>query len=126
MDDARLRTVWQQRQFYDRTVPLSQPLTTFVKHTLAKRVRQLGKISQVWDEVIPEPVNSHTALDSFHRGVLTVMVDSAAHRFELQTLLSGGLMKEIRSRFPGPLNKIRVVPGQFYSIDLAGEQRYQF
>ncbi len=118
MDDAQLQTVWQQRQFADRVVPLSQPLTMLMEHTLARRVRQLGKLAGVWDEVIPAEVRDHTALESLIRGVLTVRVDSAAHRFQLRSLLDGGLMREIRSRFGGTLNRIRLLPGQFDAIDV--------
>ncbi|MCD6364560.1 MAG: DUF721 domain-containing protein [Planctomycetes bacterium] len=126
MDDAKLRTVWQQRQFKDRCAPLGQPLTMLMKHVLAKRVRQVGKISEIWDAVVPHPIRDHTALESFQRGNLTVMVDSAAHRYQLQTLLTGGLLQEIRSRFTEPLHKIRLIPGQFSSIDLSGSPRYEF
>lgn len=127
MDDAQLRTIWQQRQVSDNMAPLSQPLTLLMKYTLAKRFRQLGALGKIWDDVIPEEVRDHTALDSLHRGVLTVLVDSAPHRFHLQTLLSGGLMREMRKRYPGPLNKVRLVPGQFHSVDLeTGARRYAF
>ena len=126
MDDAQLRTIWQQRQFNDRAVLLSQPLSAFMKHTLAKRVRQLGQLAEIWDDLVPEPIRDHTALDKLHQGILTVLVDSPAHRFQLRTLLDGGLEREIRTRFPGALNKIRVVPGQFYSVDLSGARRYEF
>ena len=126
MDEAQLRTVWQQRQFNDRAMPLSQPIGILMKHTLAKRAKQLGQLSEIWDEVVPEEIAEHTALEGFHRSVLTAMVDSAPHRYQLQTLLAGGLTKEIQSRFPGALNKIRLIPGQFYAIDLAGTQRYEF
>ena len=126
MDDAQLRTVWQQRQFDDRTAHLSQPLTLLMKHTLAKRVRQLSKLAEVWDEVVPESIRDHTALEGFQRGVLTVIVDSSTHRYQLRTLLSGGLLGEIRRRFPAALDRVRLVPGQFSSVDLAGERRYEF
>ncbi|MCD4825234.1 MAG: DUF721 domain-containing protein [Phycisphaerae bacterium] len=126
MDDAQLRTIWQQRQYNYRITPLSEPLGILMKHKLARRVRQLGRLAEIWDEVIPESVRDHTALDSFHRGVLTVMVDSASHRFQLQTLLTGGIMKAIQQEFSGPLNKIRLVPGQFYAVDLeTGAKRYE-
>ena len=125
MDDAQLRTIWQQRQLNDRVSHLSGPLATLMKQTLAKRVRQLGKLAAIWDEVIPLAIAEHTALESYARGVLTVMVDSAPHRFQLQTLLSGGLQKDIQSRFSGAINKIRLVPGQFAAIDLAGQPRYE-
>ena len=126
MDDGQLRTIWQQRQFRNQFSHLSGPMTMLIKHTLAKRAKQVGALAEIWDEVIPAEIAEHSALDSFHQGVLTVMVDSAPRRFELQTLLTGGLMAEIRSRFTGALNKIRVVPGQFYSVDVSGSMRYQF
>lgn len=126
MDDSQLRTVWQQRQVKDRTAHLSQPLAVLMKHTLAKKVRQLGQLAEVWDEIIPQNIRDHTAMDSFQKGSLTVMVDSASHRFLLQTLLNNGLQKEIQSRFSGAINKIRLVPGQFYAVDMAGQKRYEF
>lgn len=126
MDDAKLQTVWQQRQFNDRSAPLGQPLAFLMKHVLAKRVRQLSQLAGIWDQCIPEPIQQHTALESFNRGVLKVLVDSAPHRCKLQTLLAGGLEREIRTRFGGVLNKIRLVPGQFYSVDINGEPRYIF
>ena len=126
MDDAKLRTVWQQRQFDDRCVPLAQPLAFLMNHVLAKRIRQLGKLAEIWDELLPRTLRDHTALESFNRGVLTVLVDSAAHRYQLKMLLSGGLMQEIRARFSGALNKIRLVPGQFFAVDLTGAARYEF
>lgn len=127
MDDAQLRTIWQQRQEPLHASPVGQSLAILMKHTLGKRVRQLGALGAVWDEVVPEDIREHTALESFSRGVLTVIVDSSSHRYQLQMLLTGGLMREIRQRFSGALNNIRLVPGQFYAIDLeTGERRYDF
>ena len=126
MDDAQLQTIWQQRRFRETVSHLSHPLTLLMKHTLGPRVRQLSKLSAIWDEVIPEEINDHTALEGFHSGVLTVQVDSASHRFQLNVLLAAGLQREIQQRFSGALRKIRLVPGQFYAIDLAGEPRYAF
>jgi len=126
MDDAQLRTVWQQRQVDDRVANLGQPLAALMKYTLAKRVRQLSRLAVIWDEVIPESIRDHTALESFSGGVLTVVVDSAPHRFQLETMLRGGLTRAIQAGFSGTLRKVRLVPGQFASVDLAGERRYQF
>ena len=127
MDDAQLQTIWQQRQRPQRATALAAPLGVLMKRTLGKRVRQLGALSEAWDELLPKGLQDHTALESFARGVLTVMVDSAAHRFQLQTLLEGGLLKELRARCPQAINKVRLVPGQFYSMDLeTGERRYGF
>lgn len=125
MDDAQLRTVWQQRQFNDRVVPLGQPLAVLVKHTLGKRVRQIGRLAEVWDDLIPPNLAEHTALEGFRSGTLTVIVDSSPHRFQLRQLLDGGLLGEIRSRFSGALNKVRLIPGQFATTDELGRPRYQ-
>ena len=126
MDDAQLRTIWHQRQFPSRLAPLTEPLTYLMKYKLGKRVRQVGQLAALWDEMVPDIIRDHTALDSFQRGTLTVLVDSPSHRFHLQTLLNGGLTKALQDRFSGALNKVRLVPGQFYSIDLAGQRRYEF
>ena len=125
MDDAQLRTIWQQKRPYDTTAALAGPLNILMKHTLAKRVKQLGQLGGIWDEIIPDQLREHTALESFNRGTLTVMVDSAAHRFQLQSVLNNGLTAEIRKRFSGALNRIKLIPGQFYSIDVeTGAKRY--
>jgi hypothetical protein len=112
MDDAQLRTVWQQRQFGPPAVPLAHPLALVMK-PLRKIVRQLGPLAAIWEEVIPPGILEHTALDGLCSGVLTVLVDSSPHRFQLRQLLDGGLLAEIRSRFRGALNKVRLEPGQF-------------
>lgn len=126
MDDAQLRTIWLQRQLDHRVGLLTEPLAHLMKHELGKRVKQLSRLADIWDEIIPDEIRHHTALDSLQRGVLTVIVDSASHRFQLQTLLTGGLMREIQRRYSDALQKIRIVPGQFYSVDVAGEKRYEF
>jgi len=126
MDDAQLRTIWQQRQANFRPARLDEPLAMLMKHTLGKKVRQLGALAGAWDEVIPEEIAEHTALEGFNRGVLTVIVDSAAHRFQLQTLLDGGLLRALRERFSAAINKVRLVPGQFAAVDVAGSPRYHY
>ena len=125
MDDAQLRTVWQQRQFRDDAAHLAFPLAVLMEQKLKKRVRQLSGLAQVWDDVIPQAIRDHTALEGFHRGTLTVVVDSSPHRFRLQAMLSGGLLKLLQARLGAALNRVRLVPGQFSSVDLAGHARYQ-
>jgi hypothetical protein len=125
MDDAQLRTIWQQRQYDYRISPLGEPLGVLMKQKLAKRVKQLGELARIWDEVIPEAIRDHTALEGLYRGVLTVIVDSASQRFQLQMLLNSGMMREIQHRFSGSLNKVRLMPGQFYAVDVeTGERKY--
>jgi predicted nucleic acid-binding Zn ribbon protein len=126
MDDAQLKTVWEQRQFPPPASPLGVPLAMLMKRKIGKRVKQLSKLAEVWDEVLPQSIREHTALEGLNNGVLTVIVDSASHRFQLQTLLNAGLTSQIQELLPQALNKIRLVPGQFCSIDVSGAPRYQF
>jgi hypothetical protein len=127
MDEATLRTVWQQRQQAPTWVSLSSPLATLVGKTLAKRVKQLSAIAQIWDEIIPAEFHDHTALESLHRGTLTVCVDSASRRFQLQRLFNGGLLKDIQARCPQPIQKVRLVLGSLGQYDAETDQhRYTF
>ena len=126
MDDAQLQTVWRNRQANWHCDPIARPLAMFMKHTLGRRVKQVGKLVGAWQEVIPAELAEHTCLESFQRGVLTVLVDTAAHRFQLQNLLNAGLIKDLQKRFGGPLNRVKLVPGQFYSLDDNDQRRFAF
>jgi predicted nucleic acid-binding Zn ribbon protein len=123
MDEWQLRNVWHNRQPRHRIVPLGETLTHLMQARLAKRVRQIGVLAAIWDECVPEYIREHTALVNFARGTLTVAVDSAAHRYQLQVLLRNGLQEAIRERFPGSVNRIRLVPGQFDCLDLSRKNR---
>ena len=119
MDERQLRNVWRNRQGPNRITALGEPLGELVRVRLAKRVRQVGQLASAWDECIPDSIREHTALVSFQKGTLTVAVDSAAHRYQLQMLLGAGVIDAIRERFSaGPLNRVRLVPGRFDAIDM--------
>ena len=118
MQEWQLRNVWQNRQPKNRISALSEPLTTLMKHHLAKRVRRIGQLSIAWDECVPDFLRDHAALVSLNGGTLTVAVDSAAHRYRLEMLLRDGLLDAIRERFSGPLNRVRLVPGSFDALEM--------
>jgi len=127
VQDAQLRTIWQQRQPKETVAHLAEPLTMLMKHQIGRRVKKLSELSVIWDELLPDVIRDHTVLDDFSNGTLKVVVDSPAVRFELQTLLRSGIEKELKTRFNGPLNKIKIVPGQFYTLDVeTGQPRYSF
>lgn len=119
MDESQLRNVWQNRQRRSRIAALGQPLTHLMKNQLARRVRQVGQLSVAWDECVPDSIREHTALLGFRVGTLTVAVDSAAHRYQLQALLRNGLLDALGERFgAGALTRVRLVPGRFDAIDM--------
>lgn len=118
MDDRQLRNVWKNKQRPERAVSLSVLLNCILKQRLARRVKQIGQLAQVWDECIPPYILEQSALVSFARGTLTVAMPSAAQRYQLQMLLQSGLEKVIRERFKsGALNRIRLVPGNYECLD---------
>jgi hypothetical protein len=118
MNDDQLKTIWQQRQFRDRTVALAGPMTILVERELARRVKQVGQIATVWDDILPAELAQHTSLESFNRGVLVVKVDSAPHKFQLQTMLGGGLLAELRKRCASAINRVRLDVGIIDDTDL--------
>ncbi|HNX26412.1 MAG TPA: DciA family protein [Phycisphaerae bacterium] len=106
---------------------LAAPLTMLMKHQIGRRVKKLSELSVIWDELLPDIIREHTVLDDFNNGTLKVVVDSPAVRFELQTILRSGIERELKTRFGGALNKIKIVPGQFYTLDReTGQPRYSF
>lgn len=90
---------------------------------VAKRQSKLAKLADVWCRLVPEPMLEHCALESFHRGRLTVIVDSAPHLCELKQLLLAGLEAQLLAacRAAG-LKKIVLKRGRWY--DDRGEPRY--
>ncbi len=111
MDDATLRTIWQQKKGNSRTITIAEPLAIFMKHHLARQVQDFGDISVAWREVLPGELLGNTALKSFNRGVLTVVARSASRRFQLQTFLAGGGLDCIRERSRRAINRIKIIPG---------------
>jgi hypothetical protein len=72
--------------------------------------------------LIPEALNDHCSLESFHRGNLTVIVDSSPHLYELKQLLLAGLQQQILLACKSTgLHKIALKPGRWYAGD--GEER---
>ena len=118
MDDSQLRRAWENRQHHNRVAALCEPMGRLMNSQLAKRVKQIGQLAAAWDECIPEFIREHTAIVKYVRGVLTVAVDSSAHRYQLQNLLQCGLLVAIRERFgSGALNSVKLVPGDFDALD---------
>ena len=73
--------------------------------------------------LIPEPLLARCALESFHRGRLTVIVDSAPHLYQLKQLLLAGLEVQMLAACRGAgLRRITLKRGRWY--DDRGEARF--
>ena len=110
-----------------RAAKLGEELVGFFKQSVEKRQTKLGKIAQAWQELVEEGLCDHCALDSLHRGTLTVVVDSSAHLYQLKQLLLSGVEKQLvlRCKSAG-LRKIVLRPGRWYDGDAATGRRVIF
>jgi hypothetical protein len=98
--------------------PLGPDLVAFFKQSVQKRQTKLGKIAECWGMVIPDTIGDHCALESYSRGVLTVVVDSASHLYELKQLLLAGLQDQLLLACKSAgLRKINLKMGRWYDGD---------
>ncbi|HEY8667456.1 MAG TPA: DciA family protein [Tepidisphaeraceae bacterium] len=97
------------------TASLREELIGFFKQSVEKRQTKIGVIGECWQKLVPEMFCEHCALESFSRGTLTVIVDSASHLYELKQLLLAGLQKQILCACKSTgLRKIALKRGQWY------------
>lgn len=90
-------------------------MLAFFKQGVQRRQPKLEGLARAWQTLVPELFQSHTCLDAYSKGTLTVLVDSASHLFELRQLLLSGLEKQmvIACKTAG-LRKISLKRGQWY------------
>ena len=127
IDQANLKRLSRVKRTDRAPAPnFGADLVTFFKHSVQKRHTKFGSISDCWSTLIPSTLLEHTALESFTRGTLAVLVDSSSHLYELRTLLLSGLQEQIllACRSNG-LRKITLKHGRWYSGDGA-DRRIQF
>lgn len=94
---------------------LGPEMLAFFKHSVQPRQAKFGKIGECWSTLVPEALNDHCALDSFHRGTLTVLVDTSSHLYELKQLLLAGLQQQLLLACKSAgLRKVTLKPGRWY------------
>jgi hypothetical protein len=114
--DRQLRRLLQYKHGDAASSSLLGPdVVDFFKHSVTKRQAKFAKIAEVWNALVPTLLAEHCALDTFSRGSLTVLVDSASHLYDLKTLLLAGLQKQLllACRSSG-LSKVVLKPGRWY------------
>jgi len=106
--------------------PLGPEMVSFFKQA-EKRKNKFGKIGDCWAKLIPDTLNDHCALESFHRGTLTVLVDSSSHLYELKQLLLAGLQQQLLLACKAAgLRKIALKPGRWYGDGDEGGRKLDF
>jgi len=94
--DAHLRRMAHfKRPIRPAIAPLGPEMISFFTQSVEKRHTKLGDICAHWAVLIPATLQDHCALKSLSRGSLTVMVDTAAHLYELKQLLLCGLERQL-------------------------------
>ncbi len=77
------------------TEAIGPEMIAFFRTSVEKRQGKLTKIAAHWTQLVPELISDHCALESFNRGTLTVIVDTASHLFELKQLLLAGIEQQL-------------------------------
>jgi hypothetical protein len=115
-DEAELKRLSRVKRTVRDPQPMLGPeLVDFFKKSIQKRQTKFAKIGECWSKVVPETFCDHTSLESFSKGTLTILVDSASHLYELKQLLLAGLEQQllIACKSAG-LRKISLKRGQWY------------
>lgn len=86
---------------------LGDVLIPWFEKTIAKPAAKLEGIHDLWQEHIPARIVSRSRLLGFHRGTLTVSVESATARAELDSQLRGGLLTVLQKASRGALYRIK-------------------
>ena len=128
LGEAAFKRLAQVKQSAPISTPALGPeMLAFFKQSVERRQAKFGKIARCWDQLIPETLAEHCALESFSRGTLSVLVDSSSHLYELKQLLLAGLQQQLfLACNSAGLRKITLRPGRWYDGDspAAGKLRF--
>jgi hypothetical protein len=106
---------------------LGDEMIEFFRRSVSRRQTKLVKLAEAWARLVPETLSDHCALESFHRGSLTVLVDTASHLYELKQVLLAGLQQQLILACRGAgLQKITLKPGRWYDGPTDSERRLRF
>lgn len=94
---------------------LGDDMLAFFRKDIQKRLPKLEALASTWQKLIPSTIVHHTCLEGFHRGTLTVLVDSSPMLYELRQLLLAGIEKQliVACKAQG-LRKVSLRQGQWY------------
>ncbi len=116
LQEAELKRLQKVKQTPSHAAtPLGEEMLAFFKQSVQKRQGKFAQIGQCWAQLVPPTLCDHCALESFHRGALTVYVDSSPHLYELKQLLLAGLQQQLLLACQSTgLRKITLKPGRWY------------
>ncbi|MCL2647848.1 MAG: DciA family protein [Phycisphaerales bacterium] len=74
---------------------------------VVKTSDKMGQIAEIWQNLVPISLQNRSRLIRFSRGVLSVALDSAAARAELEARLRSGLLRQLQTESHGTLFRIK-------------------
>jgi hypothetical protein len=86
---------------------LGDVLLPWYERSVAKPTAKLEIVAGLWQEHVPPNILPHCRLAGFHRGTLSVTLDSAAVRVELETRLRSGLLRVLQNGSRGALFRVK-------------------
>lgn len=110
MADAikQLEGLRERRQFRGRDLSLGIAIEQ-IREKISKSDRKLTQLIDLWRELVPEHLQLHAMPTGFRSGTLSVEVNCAATRYEVDRLMRGGMEQTIRSRFNGTFVRVKCV-----------------
>lgn len=105
----QLQQTWQNRQHRTNQLPVGVLVRALVKAEGLDHPSPLADLRKTWAESVGPELSRHSRPQGLRRGTLSVLVDSAAHLTELQSLTRTGLVEQIGLRFDHrPIKKIQL------------------
>jgi len=89
------------------TARLGDVLLPWFEKTVAKPAKQLGPVIELWQTLVPAPLQSRSRLLGLSRGTLSIALDSATTRAELEACLRSGLLRQLQTESRGTIFKIK-------------------
>lgn len=95
---------------------LGDVLQPWFEKSVAKPGEKLGPLMEIWLATVPPAIANRSRLIGLMRGTLTVSLDSAPVRAQLEGLLRQGLLKQLQLQAKGALFRVKtVVDGAAFS-----------
>lgn len=73
--------------------------------------RKAGSFIDVWSEIVPADLETQSRVIGLRGGVVHVVCQSSAAKFELDRALREGLEQELRNAYSSTLTKVKVTLG---------------
>ncbi|MFG0252562.1 MAG: DciA family protein [Phycisphaerales bacterium JB038] len=80
-----------------------------MRQELERSYKRSGGFGKLWAELVPEHLATASTIQSYNRGVLSVVVRDAGSKYELDRLLRTGLEQQLRERAPATLKRVKLM-----------------